>query len=139
MMSIGKKKKQNINRELIVGTGALALILPMMLTAVTFSIVGVAMGILLLLWSDDTSTTEALHMMLVYGSSLLVFAVGIRLFIRRYRLLLNRRQALQNENERVAELLDTTSAEQRLSEQLLPDAPLHMTIPDDREESTRHA
>lgn len=115
MSVIAKKKQQNINRELILGTGAIALVFPMMFTAITFSVIGVAFGIMLLLGSNDVPTTSALSMVLVYGSVLLIFAFSLRLFIKRFYTLLNRKRALENEQQRVADILDTTGAVGRLA------------------------
>lgn len=116
MSVIAKKKQQNINRELILGTGAIALIFPMMFSAITFSVIGVAFGILLLLGSNDVPTTSAMTMVLVYGSVLLIFAFSLRLFIKRFYTLLNRKRALENEHQRVADILDTSGAVGRLAQ-----------------------
>jgi len=115
-MSIAKKKKRNIYRELIIGSGVFALVFPMMLTAITFSLLGVFTGLTLLLGTTGGATTSAMIIIAVYGASLAIFGSAMVLFFKRFRLLLDRQQAIQAEHMRVVNLLDTTAAEQRLAD-----------------------
>jgi|GEM_PF-2989138 len=112
----GKKKQQHINRELVIGTGVIALIFPIMLMAMTFSVIGVVSGLLMLLGTAGAYASTALSMIVVYGVFLLIIGFAVRLFVNRYRLLLSRKQALQAEDKRITDMLDTTFAVGRLAE-----------------------
>lgn len=111
-----KKKKQNINRELFVGGGAMVLMLPLIALAIIGTLIGFFVGVLLVTLQDVPSQ-QALTMFTTYGLFMAIFSVLLWRIAQRIRLLFNRKQHLKAEQERVSHLIDTTSADERLKEQ----------------------
>jgi len=113
-----KKKKQSINRELIVGGGAIVLMFPLIALAVIGAVLGTIVGFALLSFTDVTAIS-ALVMLLIYGMFTMIFGVLLWRITQRIRLLVHRKQDLKAEQERVANFVDTTSAVDRLKDQNL--------------------
>lgn len=108
-----KKKKRSINRELFVGGGAIFLMLPLITLAVIGAFSGFLLSFALLSFSEVTAIT-ALTISLTYGFFTLVFGVIFWRVMQRIRLLFQRKHDLKVEQNRVAEFVDTASAEHRL-------------------------
>jgi hypothetical protein len=121
MTQSAKKKKQSINRELIVGGGAILLMLPIIAFAILGALLGVFMGFALLSFQEVTTIT-ALALFITYAFFTVVFGLLLWRVTKRIMLLLNRKKNLKAEQHRVAHLMDATSAEERLKERdLAPD------------------
>jgi hypothetical protein len=110
-----KKNKQTINRELFVGGGAILLMLPIIMFAIFGAMMGALVGIALFTFTDVTPIT-ALILFTVYTTFLLIFGVVFWRVLWRIRLLFQRKHHIKAEQERIAHLIDTSSAEKRLKD-----------------------
>lgn len=111
---MAKTKEQSIKRELIAGGTLMTLSMPLVL----FVLFGVFMSIIIgaAFLSGDATREFGLSMLAVYGSLMLIFGWLFWRIGKRVRLLFHRRTLLQQENERVADMLDTSAAATRLQD-----------------------
>lgn len=120
MAQFAKKKKQSINRELLVGGGAIVLMLPLIMLAVMGAVLGTIVGFVLLTLKDtEVTTLTALMTLMIYGIFTAIFGVLLWRITHRIRVLFYRKQDLKTEQARVAYLVDTSSAIDRLKDQNL--------------------
>ena len=114
-MNTTKKKKRSINRELLVGGGAIALMFPLIALAIIGAVLGTLVGFALLTLTEVTAGA-ALLMLVIYGIFTAIFGVLLWRIAQRIRLLSHRKQDIKAEQERVSHLTDTTAAEARLKD-----------------------
>ncbi len=122
MNPTSKKKKQNINHELRFGGCAVLVMSPLIFFAFIMSIAGMFSFILSVIGetSPYTSATD-LRLRAILGIIAIIYIViGIK-FRARLQELWKARTYLKTEQERVANLIDTSSAEHRLKEHHLSD------------------
>ena len=112
-----KKKKQNINHELRLGGCAVLFMSPVIFLAFSLSIIGFLSLIISLIGASSpyyNGTDMWLKAMLGLTTAIYM-TVGIK-FIKRFRELYRMRYILKAEQERVAHMIDTSSAENRLKD-----------------------
>lgn len=119
---MAKTKEQSIKRELITGGTLMTLSLPLVLFVLFGMFMSIIIGAAFL--SGSATREVGLSMLAVYGSLMLIFGWLFWRISKRVRLLFHRRTLLQQENERVADMIDT-SAETRLSDQPIMTAAHH--------------
>lgn len=112
---MSKTKKQNINRELLLGGTLLTLIIPLVLLMVVFTVAGVVAGSYLALAMDGFSSV-GLSMVAVYGAFLLTFGWLFWRIGKRAWHLIQRKRDIIAEQERVSSLMGDIAAERRLRE-----------------------
>ncbi|PJF20520.1 MAG: hypothetical protein CUN56_15755 [Phototrophicales bacterium] len=112
---MAKSKKQNINRELLLGGSIIAAITPLAILIIAAVTLAFLLGAVFLFGSENMQAVGR-TMVVTYGSFLLVFGWTFWRIIKRTLLLIRRKRQLQAEQQRVDQILDTTSAEARLSD-----------------------
>lgn len=112
-----KTKKQNIDRELLIGGGFLLFSAPMILLSISASIFGIVIALV-----SGVPIREAVLMILSYGIPLLIFGGVLYAIYNRFRLLHERKQQLLQERNRVQRMISSHSAGDRLR---IPDHTTH--------------
>jgi hypothetical protein len=109
-----KKKKQAINYELRLGSCTIFLMLPI----IAFGIFGAMMGAVSLLTSQEITATIAIGVILFMTSAFFSIVYGMIIWhnARHIWRLFRRKQDLKAEQKRIAHLIDTSSAENRLKD-----------------------
>jgi|GEM_PF-1874850 len=124
MAQLAKKKKRNINRELRVG-GCIAIFTsPLIVLAFVLGIYGFLIALERFISNSSLNYTPpvSLSMMVGFGVlCLILMGTGYK-FIQRFRALIQVQQHLKTEQERVAQLVDTSSAVDRLKDRDLSHA-----------------
>jgi hypothetical protein len=112
-----KKKKQNINHELRLGGCAVLFMSPLIFIAFGMSIIGFLSLIISLIGaSSPTYNGTDMWLKVMLGLTTAIYlTVGVK-FIQRFRELYRMRYILKTEQERVAHMIDTSSAESRLKD-----------------------
>ena len=112
---MAKTKKQNINRELLLGGSIIAAITPLAILIIAAVTLAFILGIVFLLATDNMQTVGG-TMIATYGLFLLIFGWTFWRIINRTTLLIRRKRHLQAEQQRVTDMLDISTAEARLSD-----------------------
>lgn len=116
---MAKTKKQNINRELLLGGSVIAAITPLAILIIAAVTAAFILGAVFLLGSENMQAVGR-TMVATYGVFLLIFGWTFWRIINRVTLLIRRKRHLQAESQRIDQMLDTSSAEARLSHQSNP-------------------
>lgn len=112
---MAKTKKQNINRELLLGGSLIAVVTPLAILIIAAVTLAFILGAVFLLGTNHMQAV-GLTMVATYGLFLLVFGWTFWRIINRVMVLIRRKRHLQAEQQRVITMLEPSAAESRLSE-----------------------